>query len=76
MVGPPIAREGWAAGTHMVTPLFRCPKTGGDIPADFDADLQSLSLIRLFRVRVFCPRCQEVHELQVSDARPDGPRVV
>jgi hypothetical protein len=56
-----------------VNPLrFRCPISGCEIESDFAADRHTLSMIRLFSVRLRCPNCERLHEFKVVEALPDA----
>jgi hypothetical protein len=59
--------------TPGVNPLrFRCPVSGREIESDFAADAHTLSMIRLFSVRLHCPACDRLHEFKVVNALPDA----
>ena len=56
-----------------VNPLrFRCPISGREIESDFAADAHTLSMIRLFSVRLHCPACDRSHKFKVVDALTDA----
>jgi hypothetical protein len=64
------------AVTLGVNPLrFRCPVSGREIESDFSADAHTLSMIRLFSVRLHCPACDRLHEFKMVEgldgAAPD-----
>jgi len=48
---------------------FTCPKTGRDIDAGIDSEVQTLLRIKADRVTAYCPACGERHEWQVREAR-------
>jgi hypothetical protein len=48
--------------------LFRCPVTGRVIESDFRADAHTLSMIRLFSVRLPCPACGAAHDFKMAEA--------
>jgi hypothetical protein len=55
-----------------VNPLrFRCPISGCEIESDFAADRHTVSMIRLFSVRLRCPTCERLHDFKMVDALPD-----
>ena len=60
--------------------LFRCPATGRAIESDFRADAHTLSMIRLFSVRLPCPACGAAHEFKMAEALPldvgEGPDAI
>jgi hypothetical protein len=57
------------AVTLGVNPLrFRCPVSGREIESDFSADAHTLSMIRLFSVRLHCPACDRLHEFKMVEA--------
>jgi hypothetical protein len=57
------------AVTPGVNPLrFRCPISGREIESDFSADAHTLSMIRLFSVRLHCPACDRLHEFKMVEA--------
>jgi hypothetical protein len=59
--------------TPGVNPLrFRCPISGREIESDFAADAHTLSMIRLFSVRLHCPACDRLHEFKVVEALPEA----
>jgi hypothetical protein len=47
---------------------FRCPSTGQAIEAGFEADTDTLSQLRLFRLRLACPSCGSAHDYKIQDA--------
>ena len=47
---------------------FRCPETGQIIDAGIEADTDTLSQIRLFKLRLACPQCGVAHDYSVEDA--------
>lgn len=47
---------------------FRCPNSAREIESDFSADAHTLSMIRLFSVRLLCPACGELHEFKMAEA--------
>jgi hypothetical protein len=47
---------------------FRCPRTGQAIAAGIEADTDTLSQIRLFRLRLACPTCGGAHDYKIQDA--------
>jgi hypothetical protein len=60
--------------TPGVNPLrFRCPSSGREIESDFAADAHTLSMIRLFSVRVHCPACDRPHEFKMVEALASVP---
>jgi hypothetical protein len=60
--------------TPGVNPLrFRCPISGRAIESDFSADAHTLSMIRLFSVRLHCPACDRLHEFKMVEALADLP---
>ena len=60
--------------TPGVNPLrFRCPSSGREIESDFAADAHTLSMIRLFSVRLHCPACDRPHEFKVVEALASVP---
>jgi hypothetical protein len=52
---------------------FRCPASGCEIESDFLADAHTLSMIRLFSVRLHCPACDRPHEFKMVEALADVP---
>jgi hypothetical protein len=56
----------------MGTLLFRCPQTSNLIDSLVETDDESLSSSRDLPIRVFCPHCQDHHELPISQGRIDG----
>jgi hypothetical protein len=65
-------------GARPVTPgvnalRFRCPVSGREIESDFSADAHTLSMIRLFSVRLHCPACGRPHEFKMREALSSGP---
>jgi hypothetical protein len=52
---------------------FRCPASGREIESDFLADAHTLSMIRLFSVRLHCPACDRPHEFKMVEALADVP---
>jgi hypothetical protein len=65
-------------GARPVTPgvnalRFRCPVSGREIESDFSADAHTLSMIRLFSVRLHCPACGRPHEFKMGEALSIGP---
>lgn len=48
---------------------FICPRTGQDIDAGIDSELETLLRIRTNRVLARCPACGERHEWQVREAK-------
>ena len=66
------ARGETVAVVPGVNPLrFRCPISGCEIESDFAADRHTLSMIRLFSVRLRCPTCERPHEFKVVEALAD-----
>jgi hypothetical protein len=62
------------AVTPGVNPLrFRCPISGREIESDFSSDAHTLSMIRLFSVRLHCPACDRLHEFKMVEAVADAP---
>jgi len=59
----------------MASLRFPCPRTGRRVDIGIETDPNSLSLIKLFRVRGQCTACGEVHEWQVTDGGYCEPRV-
>ena len=53
--------------------LFRCPKTDQEVDIGIDTDPRSLSTIRFFSVRGYCPHCRDTHDWNISDGRSDEP---
>ena len=47
---------------------FRCPVSGREIESDFSADAHTLSMIRLFSVRLHCTACGRRHEFKMCEA--------
>ena len=47
---------------------FRCPATGQTIDAGIEADTDTLSQIRLFKLRLACPQCGVAHDYSVAEA--------
>jgi hypothetical protein len=59
--------------TPGVNPLrFRCPISGREIESDFSADAHTLSMVRLFSVRLHCPACDRLHEFKMVEAVRDA----
>jgi hypothetical protein len=48
--------------------LFRCPVSGRAIASDFRADAHTVSMIRLFNVRLRCPACGGAHDFKIAEA--------
>jgi hypothetical protein len=48
---------------------FVCPKTGREIDAGIETELETLLRIRMNTVRMRCPLCGERHEWSVSEAQ-------
>ena len=51
---------------------FRCPSTGQAIEAGFEAETDTLSQLRLFRLRLACPSCGSAHDYKIQDALDVG----
>jgi hypothetical protein len=47
---------------------FRCPHSGQAIDAGIEADTDTLSQLRLFRLRLACPICGAPHDYRIQDA--------
>jgi hypothetical protein len=47
---------------------FRCPQTNQTVATGISIDAEGVRQIRAMPLRSRCPYCQEVHELQISDA--------
>ena len=47
---------------------FRCPRTGQAIDAGIEADTDTLSQLRLFRLRLACPTCGGAHDYKIQEA--------
>jgi len=47
---------------------FRCPRTGQAIDTGIEADTDTLSQIRLFKLRLACPDCGQAHDYNVHEA--------
>jgi len=47
---------------------FRCPRTGQAIDTGIEADTDTLSQIRLFKLRLACPDCGGAHDYRVHEA--------
>ena len=58
----------------MTQPLkalrFLCPDSGHEIESDFRADAHTLSMVRLFSVRLRCDACGTSHEFKMDEALP------
>jgi predicted RNA-binding Zn-ribbon protein involved in translation (DUF1610 family) len=48
---------------------FVCPKTGRDIDAGIETELETLLRIKANPIRMTCPICGEPHEWRVRDAQ-------
>ena len=48
---------------------FVCPKTGRDIDAGIETELETLLRIKTKPIRMDCPICGEQHEWQVGEAQ-------
>jgi hypothetical protein len=47
---------------------FRCPSTGQAVDAGIEADTDTLSQIRLFKLRLVCPKCGGAHDYSIQEA--------
>jgi hypothetical protein len=67
-VGAYLTRTGEREGI-MEHLYFVCPKTGRDIDAGIETDLETLLRIKTQTIEIECPICRERHEWRVADAR-------
>jgi hypothetical protein len=47
---------------------FRCPQTNQTVATGISIDSEGVRRIRSMPLRSRCPHCEQVHELQISDA--------
>ena len=56
----------------MAELTFRCPTSGTDIASGIETDPDTLSQIRLFRLRILCPACGQTHDFGIGEARTES----
>src|SRR5258707_565469 len=61
------------SGATMGALLFRSPRTEHEVDIGIETDPGSLSTIRFFSVRGYCPHCRDTHDWNISDGRSDEP---
>ena len=52
--------------------LFRCPNSGQEFESGVHTDIASLDLVRDLLVKLWCPICNEVHELTIKRGKLAG----